>query len=355
MVENKIYKLKSMFISSDDNNIYIKKNFDEILGYEKSNDFIKYLMFYLNGVNTVKEIYSKLNKDYSITFNEFLDIFREIFLVENLVVEVNETTLSLYEQSKYDRQIKLFEFIDGIKSTAQAEEIQKNLKNKHVLLLGVGGIGSHTSHSLVAMGLGEITLLDFDRIELSNITRQMLYDESDIGKLKIEVAKEKLEKYNKNTQINIINKQISNENDLEQIISSINKIDFVISTLDTPRGKIRHIIDKVLYDKEIPYIFNGNVDMTLLSGPIFLKGKTKSFSDYIPILKKQSNDSILSEINSRFSSQVIEPLNSIAGQICSVEVLKYLTGIGQVQLFAKEFQLNLLTLNKKILDFEKEF
>ncbi|MEY8444466.1 ThiF family adenylyltransferase [Lactococcus ileimucosae] len=89
---------------------------------------------------------------------------------------------------KYDRLLLFFTSYDGV-DYLKAQEMQRKVFEANVLILGVGGTGGHTAHSLVASGLGNITLLDFDEIELTNVTRQMLYKEKDIGKKKIEIAK----------------------------------------------------------------------------------------------------------------------------------------------------------------------
>lgn len=67
---------------------------------------------------------------------------------------------------------------------------------------------------MVSFGVEKLILVDFDKIELSNTSRQILYDETDVGKYKVDVAKEKLLKYNSNLQIDIYNVYIQSAEDL---------------------------------------------------------------------------------------------------------------------------------------------
>ncbi|WP_057763807.1 HesA/MoeB/ThiF family protein [Companilactobacillus tucceti] len=104
--------------------------------------------------------------------------------------------------NRYDRQLK----IKQIGTVGQ-----KRLENSHVLAIGVGGLGSFVSSELVKAGIGEITLLDFDDVELTNLHRQNLYIESDVGINKLVAIRKHLQEANSNVKINIINKKYSSD------------------------------------------------------------------------------------------------------------------------------------------------
>ncbi|WP_232778302.1 HesA/MoeB/ThiF family protein [Salegentibacter sediminis] len=93
---------------------------------------------------------------------------------------------------RYDRQIKLDEV--GFSG-------QEKLKNSSVLIVGVGGLGCPAAQYLVGAGVGRIGLMDHDRVSLSNLHRQVLFDESDVGKSKAVVGKEKLQTLNSEVEI----------------------------------------------------------------------------------------------------------------------------------------------------------
>ncbi len=96
--------------------------------------------------------------------------------------------LSSRDLEKYSRQVMLEEI---------GYEGQLKLKKAKACVVGVGGLGNPIVTRLVAMGIGTIRIVDRDVIELSNLHRQTMFDESDIGQVKVEVAAKKLKKMNR--------------------------------------------------------------------------------------------------------------------------------------------------------------
>jgi len=90
------------------------------------------------------------------------------------------TELTDQELLRYSRQLLLNEVdFSG----------QQVLKESHIVIMGVGGLGSLSSAYLVGAGVGKLTLVDDDVVELTNLHRQLIYTQSDVGKLKVEAAK----------------------------------------------------------------------------------------------------------------------------------------------------------------------
>ena len=104
---------------------------------------------------------------------------------------------------RYDRQIKLDEV--GFSG-------QEKLKNSSVLIVGIGGLGCPAAQYLVGGGVGRIGLMDHDRVSLSNLHRQVLFDEIDVGKSKAAVTKEKLQKLNSEVEIEDYQKALTIDN-----------------------------------------------------------------------------------------------------------------------------------------------
>lgn len=102
--------------------------------------------------------------------------------------------------SRYDRQLKIKQI--GI-------EGQQHLENSSVLVIGVGGLGSFVASELVKAGIGEITLVDYDVVELTNLHRQNLYTEEDVGTEKLVAMKKHLQAANESVTIKTINQKYS--------------------------------------------------------------------------------------------------------------------------------------------------
>lgn len=109
---------------------------------------------------------------------------------------------------RYSRQMMLPE----IDATGQ-----EALLNAHVLIIGMGGLGSAASLYLASAGVGQLTIVDFDTVDLSNLQRQILYVTDDIGRPKVEAAEARLKATNPDVVINASNQQLEGNDLLEQV------------------------------------------------------------------------------------------------------------------------------------------
>ena len=96
-------------------------------------------------------------------------------------------------------------------------EGQKKLMNATVAIVGMGGLGCPAAQSLMSAGVGKLKLIDGDIVELSNLHRQPLYGIDDINRLKVEVAKDRLEQLNKNAVIESTDEYFNKENGMNII------------------------------------------------------------------------------------------------------------------------------------------
>ena len=111
--------------------------------------------------------------------------------------------LSKEELQRYTRHFSVTDI--GIKG-------QERLKTSRVLLIGAGGIGSPASLYLAAQGIGTLGIIDHDNVELSNLQRQILFTDQDLGKSKALVAKQKLQAQNPHCNINAYDERLTHQN-----------------------------------------------------------------------------------------------------------------------------------------------
>ena len=119
---------------------------------------------------------------------------------------------------------------------------QKKLSNSSILIIGVGGLGSATSLYLTVSGVRKLTLVDFDSVDESNLSRQILFQKEDIGMNKAIVAKRKLEAFNQDILINAIEKRLD-EDELREFINDSN---LVIDATDNVESRL--IIIQITYE-----------------------------------------------------------------------------------------------------------
>ena len=142
------------------------------------------------------------------------------------------------ELLRYSRQIMLPQVdIEG----------QQKLIDSTALIIGMGGLGSPSALYLAAAGVGHLIIADFDQVELSNLQRQIIHHTDDIGKDKVDSAKEKLLAINPNIQVDIV-KQLSDDN----LGSLINQADVILDGTDN--FKSRFAINKASVENKKPLV-----------------------------------------------------------------------------------------------------
>ena len=111
----------------------------------------------------------------------------------------------------------------------------KKLQNSHVAVFGVGGVGGYTAEMLVRAGVGELTIVDFDVVDITNLNRQIIALNSTIGKNKVDVMRERLLDINPNLKINAINEKYTADN-RDKFFST--KYDYVVDAIDMVTSKV---------------------------------------------------------------------------------------------------------------------
>ena len=112
------------------------------------------------------------------------------------------------------------------------------LRNSHVIVFGVGGVGSYTVEALARSGVGHITMVDFDEISESNINRQLHSLRSTIGKSKIDVMKDRILDINPDCKVELVKRLVYD--DVDEVLGN-NKYDFVVDAIDVIGSKINLI------------------------------------------------------------------------------------------------------------------
>ena len=194
---------------------------------------------YINGKN------AKFSKGMSTTLNDG----DEVYILP--AVAGGSTELSAKELDRFSRQVMLEEI---------GYQGQLKLKNAKICVVGVGGLGNPITSRLAAMGIGTLRIVDRDVIELSNLRRQTMFDESDVGQVKVEVAAKKLQKLNPDCKIEALAISVNDYTALEVIEGC----DVVIDALDSVNA--RYALNKACIKFKIPFVTGAAVGM---SGQVF--------------------------------------------------------------------------------------
>ena len=213
------------------------------------------------------------------------------------------------QMERYSRQIVLKE-VGGIG--------QKKLLESKIVIVGTGGLGCPVSLFTTAAGIGNIKLIDFDTVELSNLHRQILHFTEDVGKEKTKSAYEKLHKLNPEINIEIVNERISPKN----VIELFKGADFVIDGSDNIPTKM--LINDACIKLNIPFTIAG---VLRFHGQIMTVIPEKKTACYRCVFGDVTDTS---DTMSCSQAGVIGLIPGIIGSIQANEVIKYLLNIGDL-------------------------
>jgi len=215
--------------------------------------------------------------------------------------------LSDNELLRYSRQLLLPELDAGG---------QLKLKQSRVLIAGLGGLGSPVALYLAAAGVGEIHLCDFDRIELSNLARQILYDSAAIGQHKTKAAVARLARLNPGIKLHPHRVQLDNDN-LEERVRAV---DLVLDCTDN--FAVREAINGACVAARKPLISGAAIG---LNGQLALFDLRKAESPCYHCLYGSGED----EAIGCNEAGVLGPLLGVIGSLQALEALKLLAGLGE--------------------------
>jgi molybdopterin/thiamine biosynthesis adenylyltransferase len=204
------------------------------------------------------------------------------------------------ELERYKRQMLLF-----------GEEGQERLKKAHIFIAGAGGLGSPISIYLAVAGVGTITIVDMDVVDQTNLNRQILHFDRDVGKKKTASAEEKLLALNPDITVNAIDVKIEESN----AANLIGKADGIVDAMDN--YPTRYLLNDIAIAKEIP-LFHGGIRGFYGQATTIIPGTT-------PCLK-----CIFPKAPPKEVFPVVGVTPGIIGTIQANEVVKYLLGSGEL-------------------------
>ncbi len=204
---------------------------------------------------------------------------------------------------RYDRQIMLW-----------GETVQEKLKSSTVGVVGAGGLGSPVLYYLTAAGVGRIIVVDSDYPEMSNLNRQIVHWEEDVGKLpKVKSAEWKLRRFNGNVKIVPVFTELNEEN-VGEILGGV---DVVVDCLDSFNARL--ILDEFARRRGIPLV-HGAVEGTYGQVTTVIPGKTVG-------LRELFGRAGAREKKGKFP--IVGAVAGVVGSIQAMETIKLLTGFGE--------------------------
>jgi len=206
------------------------------------------------------------------------------------------------ELLRYSRQIMIPDI---------GEEGQRKIKQAKVFVAGVGGLGSISSYYLAAAGIGYLKIVDKDKVDYSNLNRQIIHWTEDIGQWKSDSGSRKLQNLNPNCHIEAVQTEISEHN----CAGLIGDCSIIVDAMDNM--KARRILNAASVRNEIPYIYGGVHQFDGMA-TTFIPGRTPCLECVFPDDHAESTST---------PSGILGPVPGVIACIQSIETVKILLGL----------------------------
>lgn len=309
---------------------------DKMIEFDDENGSIYQLIKLMDGTRDISDITRLIQAEYpEITYEEIKDAISEIerlgFLTSS---NPADHELKDYEMERFKGNIN---FISHYTPPLQNPAVyQEKLSNSHITIIGMGAFGCSILFNAAGLGIKRVRIIDFDTVSLSNLNRQMLFSESDIGRLKVDAAKEFMHSFYSDMEIETIDAEIDENTSIEALIAGT---DLVILAADQPYLLLPRWLNKACTKMGVPFV-GGGINLTRGQVYTIIPGVTgcldcsylenfRKIPDYESIVKKWL------ELNFIPPNTATAPTLMMITGLISSEIFKLLTGLGNMITTAK--------------------
>ncbi len=210
-------------------------------------------------------------------------------------------------QKRYIRQLKIQQW---------GETAQHKLQSAHITVVGTGGLGSPVLYYLAAAGVGKLRFIDGDKVDISNLNRQILFSEEDIGAYKAQRAAEKITALNSEIELEYVTDILTAEN-IETLIPDS---DVIVDCLDN--FSTRFVLNKYAVSRTIPLVHGG---IHGFSGQLttIIPGETPCLECLFAGMEDPTQ-----EAGARIPSPVLGAVVGVIGSLQALEAIKIVSNVG---------------------------
>jgi molybdopterin-synthase adenylyltransferase len=309
---------------------------DSDLRIELDDEASRDLLAALDGARTVPELEARFG---AARTREALASLRELGLVEDAA---DDDLVADRVRARYDRQLRYFgDLSDG---DVPAAEHQRRLAEARVVMLGVGGLGSWASYALACCGIGELVLVDGDRVEESNFNRQILYRERHIGRPKVHAAAEALGEFDSACRLEPVEARLESEAHVREIAAGA---DIVVNGADWPAHDIERWVNAACFSTGVPFITLSHSPPVGRVGPMYAAGETGCFECQEATYRERFPlyDELVEQRRGKPSpAATLGPVCAFVGGQVALEVVHRLTGLVRPATLGRSYAYDLRTM-----------
>jgi molybdopterin-synthase adenylyltransferase len=254
------------------------------------------------------------------------EISAAIAALDELRLLVDAAAAAPLSENQAERYFSNLAFFTTFASLERSPaSFQRTLLDSHVVFLGTGGLGSTAIQAMTGAGVGRMTLLDADAVELRNFARQYLYRTEDIGLPKVERAAAWVQAFSPETDVRVISRWIGGPDDVADLLL---EADLVISGVDQPAG-IDLWVNEACVAAGVPYVRGGMIAQRLAYWSVD-PGRSPCMACHQHEISANAPEHGIAAERRRTElervNRGIGPVASLVGALVAMEALRYLTG-----------------------------
>jgi bacteriocin biosynthesis cyclodehydratase domain-containing protein len=276
MLRPRIKRTMEPIESPDGDVLLLRPSAGNAIRIESPDESERRLLAALDGEHTLEELHEGFGEE---AVGDVISKMQELEIIED---GADDDLLVEGELARFDRQLRYFSDIGT--SDLTPSECQRRLREAKVAVLGVGGLGGAAALALASCGVGEMWLIDGDRVEVSNLNRQILYTEADVGLLKVEAAARQLRAFNSAMRVTATARRLEGQ---AEIADFIDGADVVVDAADWPAHDIERWCNAACFEAGIPYITMSHFPPIARVGPLFVPGRTGCYACQETALRRE--------------------------------------------------------------------
>lgn len=258
--------------TASDGCIHLFRGGDDDFVIESDGRAIAALLALLDGSSTVPSLERRAH-DLGVTGDELSQVVRQLSELGAVEDAADDDRLEPRDVLRYDRQLRYFG--DVAPPRTARSDYQRRLAGARVVVLGLGGLGGWAAYALACSGVGTLVGVDGDEVEWSNLNRQILYRECDVGRGKAEAAAQAITAFNSSIRFEPVARMLRGQAEVEEVVAGA---DFVVDAADRPAHEIERWVNAACFREGVPYLMMSQFPPLARLGPTYVPGLTGCYA-----------------------------------------------------------------------------
>ena len=325
------------WIDAPNGNVILMRSSADDIRIERPDEEERLLLQALDGSSSQEELEARFGAG---RVGDAIAQMQELGLLEDAA---DDELVPAADRERFDRQLRYFSDLTQAGGVTPSE-CQSRLREARVAVLGLGGLGGRVAYELACCGVGELWLIDGDRVEESNLNRQVQYAEADVGRLKADATAERLRAFNSRMEVRPVSQRVESEAQLAELIAGA---DIVVDAADWPAHEIEYWCNAACFKLGVPYIAMSHFPPVARAGPLYVPGKTGCFACQDIAFRREYPlyDVAIEQRRAQQSpAATLGPACGLVGGLVGAEVMHFLTELTQPSMLGAGYLYDLRTM-----------